>query len=103
MNEFYSSLGILCLVIAAFLILRSYFRFKDRQTENTDELWRSLSLISGGAGSLLLGIGLIGITTSASPAALISWVTVTFVGLLCGTAALGLMTYFYFLKWRAIQ
>ncbi|NVM52608.1 MAG: hypothetical protein HWN66_02810 [Candidatus Helarchaeota archaeon] len=101
--EFYSSLGILCLLVAAFFILRGYYRFKDWQAENKDELWRYLSFFSGGAGSILLGIGLIGIATSGSPATLIAWVNVSFVGLLLDTAALGLMTYFYFLKWRAIK
>ncbi len=99
---FYISLGILCFVIAAFFILRGYNRFNEWQTGNKDELWRSISFLSGGAGSILLGIGLIGIATSPTPAALSAWVTVSFVGLILGTAAMGLMTYFYFLKWRSL-
>ena len=100
---FYSSLGILCLVMAAFFFLRGYYRFKDWQAENKDELWRYLSFFSGGAGSVILGIALIGIATSEAYATLIAWVNVSFVGLFLGTAAIGLMTYFYFLKWRAIK
>jgi len=101
--EFYISLGILCLVTAAFFILRGYYRFQDWQNGTKDELWRYLSFFSGGAGSIVLGIGVIGIATSSSQEVLVAWVNVSFVGLLLGTAAVGLMTYFYFLKWRAIK
>ena len=100
---FYSSLGILCLVIAVFFILRGYDLFKDWQTGNKDELWRFLSFFSGGAGSILLGIGLIGIAISEAYSTLIAWLNVSFVGILLGCAALGLITYFYILKWRAIK
>ncbi len=100
---FYSSLGILCLAMAAFFFLRGIYRLKDWQTGNKDELWRILSFFSGAAGTVILGIALIGIALSEVYSTFISWVNLGFVGLLLGTAALGFMTFFHFLKWRAIK
>lgn len=101
-SEFYSTLGILCLIIAGFLILRGYYRFLEWQREINDDFWRLLSFFAGGAGSLLLGICLIGMAASTTPAMFSAFVTVGFVGLILATAAVGLMTYFYYLKWSEI-
>ena len=99
-SEFFISLGVLCIVVAVFFILQGYYRFKDWQEDYKDELWRFLSFFSGGAGLILLGIGLIGIAYSVIYTIYTAWINLSFIGLLLEIAALGLITYFSFLKWH---
>jgi drug/metabolite transporter superfamily protein YnfA len=92
--------GLLCFVFGAFFAIRGFYRFKTWRAGEKDELWMFLSMIVGCGSLILCGIPMfLVIFGDLSSSMINSAFGVVFIGLLLGLGAIGLTTYYYFLKW----
>ena len=99
-------IGVVSFVLGGFLAVRGFYRFKEWQAGEKDELWSFLSLIIG-CGSLIL-LGISGIPLGFAVEALsneteLALVDLAFIGLLLGLVAIGLTTFYYIQKWRSAK
>lgn len=98
--------GLVCLVLGAFFAIRGIYRFRAWKAGEKDELWTFLSMVLGCGCLLICGIPILvmlfGILAETIPESALSPVCgLIFTGLLLGLGAIGLTTYYYFLKWAA--
>jgi len=95
-------IGVASFVLGAFFALRGFYRYKEWQAGEKDELWTFLSLIVGCGSLILIGIPCISFATSLIGGAVaIALHELFFVGILLGLAAIGLTTFYIIQKWRA--
>lgn len=97
--------GLVCLVFGAFFAFRGIYRFRAWQAGEKDELWTFLSMVLGCGSLILCGITIVVMLVGMLSETIPEWALgpasgVTFIGLLLGLGAIGLTTFYYFLKWR---
>ncbi len=85
------------IVMGVFFGIRAFYRFKKWQDGTGAELWPFLAYAMSAVGSVLLGIA--GIQTFADEGYLFFYGAFPLF-LILGVVATGLMTYYFFLKWR---
>ena len=98
-------LGVVCFVLGAFFAIRGVYKFNAWRSGENDELWTFLSMILGCGSLVVTGIPML--TVAIFPKEVESLLDimapVIFIGLLLGLAAIGLMTFYYFQKWRSAK
>ena len=98
-------IGVASFVLGGFFGVRGFYRFKEWQAGEKDELWTFLSLILGCGSLILIGIPSValGFIESMPMATAYALADLAFIGLLLGLAAIGLMTFYYIQKWQSAK
>jgi hypothetical protein len=95
-------LSIMSLVIGAFFIIRSIYRYKAWRAGEAEEQWRFIAYLSAGVGVLWFGIGTMPFYIEAMQVVGNSFFLIpAFLVLILGNVAIWITTYRYLLKWRA--
>ncbi len=98
-------IGIICLALGAFFAIRGVYKYKEYQAGEKDELWTFLSMILGCGSLVLSGLPLLtlAILWQEGESLIDTVAGMLFIGLLLGLGAIGLTTFYYYLKWQAAK